>query len=66
MSTRGFIGFVVDGVEKIFTRGSDAYPREAGADVLRWLTRNRDALMHPVPGGVLERVRELRVCQRGA
>jgi hypothetical protein len=32
-----------------------------GFDVLGWLTDNRDALLHPQPGGVLDRIRALRL-----
>lgn len=61
MSTRGVVGFVVDGVEKLFTRHHDAYPDSLGAEVVEWLTRHREALLHPVPGGVVDRVRALRL-----
>ncbi len=37
MSTRGFVGFVVDGVEKISYNHFDSYPGGLGLDVLRWL-----------------------------
>jgi hypothetical protein len=37
MSTRGFIGFVVDGTEKIAYNHHDSYPSGVGADVLTWL-----------------------------
>jgi hypothetical protein len=61
VSTRGFGGFVIDGVEKIYIRSGDAYPREFGLAVLSWLTDNRDTLLHPAGGEVLERVRALRL-----
>lgn len=37
MGTRGFVGFVVDGTEKIAYNHSDSYPRGLGRDVLSWL-----------------------------
>lgn len=37
MGTRGFIGFVVDGTEKIAYNHSDSYPGGLGTDVLDWL-----------------------------
>lgn len=38
MGTRGFLGFVVDGVEKITYNHSDSYPEGLGADTLTWLS----------------------------
>jgi hypothetical protein len=38
MSTRGFVGFVADGQEKITYNHYDSYPRGIGAYVLRWLS----------------------------
>ena len=60
MSTRGFVGFVVDGAEKLFTRHHDAYPDALGVEVVEWLTRHREAVLRPAPGGVVDRVRALR------
>lgn len=37
MGTRGFVGFVVDGVEKIAYNHSDSYPGGLGEDVRAWL-----------------------------
>jgi hypothetical protein len=37
MSTRGFVGFVADGTEKIAYNHSDSYPSCLGLDVLAWL-----------------------------
>lgn len=37
MGTRGFVGFVVDGVEKIAYNHFDSYPSGLGIDVLAWL-----------------------------
>lgn len=37
MGTRGFVGFVVDGVEKISYNHFDSYPGGVGLDVLEWL-----------------------------
>lgn len=61
MGTRGFVGFVVDGVEKIFVHGSDSNPSEAGVNVLEWMTRNQDDIVLPVRGGLPDRVRALRL-----
>jgi len=61
VSTRGFVGFVVDDVEKIFITHGDSFPSSVGLGVLEWLTRNRAALLRPAPGGIVERVRALRL-----
>lgn len=37
MGTRGFVGFVVDGTEKIAYNHWDSYPSGLGVDVLTWL-----------------------------
>lgn len=37
MGTRGFVGFVVDGTEKISYNHWDSYPGGLGLDVLKWL-----------------------------
>jgi hypothetical protein len=37
MGTRGFVGFVADGTEKIAYNRSDSYPEGLGLDVLSWL-----------------------------
>jgi len=37
MGTRGFVGFVVDGIEKISYNHSDSYPSWLGVRVLAWL-----------------------------
>lgn len=37
MGTRGFLGFVVDGHEKIAYNHNDSYPDGLGADTLTWL-----------------------------
>jgi len=58
MTTRGFVGFVVDGQEKIGYNHSDSYPRGVGVDVLGWL---RVACDHPE--WLLEQVRALRVVE---
>lgn len=39
MGTRGFIGLVADGTEKITYNHSDSYPGGLGNDVLTWLRR---------------------------
>lgn len=56
MSTRGFVGFVVDGTEKIAYNHSDSYPDGLGADVLGWL---RKAHL----GGARRQAAELRVVE---
>lgn len=42
MGTRGFLGFVVDGVEKISYNHFDSYPGGLGLDVLEWIQGLRD------------------------
>lgn len=37
MGTRGFVGFVVDGVEKLAYNHWDSYPSGVGLDTLSWL-----------------------------
>lgn len=37
MGTRGFLGFVIDGTEKIAYNHFDSYPSGLGSDVLSWL-----------------------------
>jgi hypothetical protein len=44
MSTRGFITFVAEGVEKTTYNHSDSYPGGLGADVLKWLRAATDSL----------------------
>lgn len=39
MGTRGFLGFVADGTEKIAYNHFDSYPSGLGTDVLGWLRR---------------------------
>jgi hypothetical protein len=39
MGTRGFIGFVVDGTEKIAYNHFDSYPSGLGVEVLGWLRK---------------------------
>lgn len=54
MGTRGFVGFVVDGAEKIAYNHLDSYPDGLGLDVLRWLRKAHI-------GGAERQARELRV-----
>lgn len=61
MGTRGFVGFVIDGTEKIFVSHTDSYPSATGSLVLSWLTDNRDAVLRPEPGGVPDQLRALRL-----
>lgn len=42
MSTSGFVGFVVDGIEKIGYVHFDAYPSGVGVDVVKWLSAVED------------------------
>jgi hypothetical protein len=44
MGTRGFIGFVVDGVEKITYNGYDSYPDGLGVDSLAFATAASDSI----------------------
>lgn len=39
MSTRGFVGFVVDGTEKIAYNHFNSYPSALGCNVLEWLSK---------------------------
>lgn len=54
MGTRGFVGFVADGVEKIAYNHWDSYPGGLGVDVLNWLRSADITEVH-------ERARALRV-----
>lgn len=54
MGTRGFVGFVVDGTEKIAYNHSDSYPSGLGTDVLEWLRKAHI-------GGARRKAAELRV-----
>lgn len=56
MGTRGFVGFTVDGTEKIAYNHFDSYPDALGIDVLTWLRSAAEAL-----DALTERVRALRV-----
>jgi hypothetical protein len=61
MGTRGFVGFVIDGTEKIAYNQFDSYPSGLGATVLSWLSTavsDMDALRASV--------RELRVVEDGS
>ncbi|MFJ5532399.1 hypothetical protein [Streptomyces sp. NPDC093261] len=65
MSTRGFVGFVVDGQTKITYNHHDSYPAGLGQDVLTWLWANRHSLICSLhrneTGGPVDLVRKLRV-----
>jgi len=54
MGTRGFVGFVVDGNEKIAYNHFDSYPGGLGTDVLGWLRKTH-------LGGARRLAGELRV-----
>ncbi|RJL21102.1 hypothetical protein [Bailinhaonella thermotolerans] len=60
MGTRGFIGFVIDGHEKIAYVHADSYPGGVGASVLSWLRLAAADL-----GELRRRVRALRVVDPG-
>jgi hypothetical protein len=57
MGTRGFVGFVIDGTEKIAYNHFDSYPGGLGLDVLHWLH------VEPLaePDATRKRARALRV-----
>jgi hypothetical protein len=57
MGTRGFVGVVVDGTEKIAYNHCDSYPDGLGLDVLQWL---RKAHL----GGARRLAAQLRVVER--
>jgi hypothetical protein len=57
MSTRGFLTFVAEGVEKTTYNHCDSYPEGLGADVLKWL-RDQDLTM------VREKATALRVAAK--
>lgn len=59
MGTGGFVGFVVDGTEKIAYNHFDSYPSGLGTDVLSWL---RKAHL----GGARRLAGELRVVDPGS
>lgn len=66
MGTRGFIGFVIGGDEKIAYNHFDSYPSGLGSNVLSWLWRNRHALIcdevhRGEVGGPVDLARKLRV-----
>lgn len=57
MGTRGFLGFVIDGTEKIAYNHFDSYPSGLGSDVLSWLRiATSDGTVH-----IAERARALTV-----
>jgi hypothetical protein len=59
MGTRGFIGFVIDGTEKIAYNHWDSYPSGLGLDVLKWLRDTDQSTLH-------DRVLALRVVDENA
>lgn len=61
MGTSGFVGFVIDGVEKFVVTNGDSYPSSVGVEVLSWLAEHQDDLVLGTPGGPLDRVRALRL-----
>jgi hypothetical protein len=54
MGTRGFVGFKVDGTEKIAYNHFDSYPSGLGTDVLQWLRKEH-------AGHIRRKAAELRV-----
>lgn len=65
MSTRGFVGFVIDGNEKIAYNHSDSYPAGLGLAVLHWAWVNQHSLTCDIhrgeQGGPVDLARRLRV-----
>lgn len=66
MGTRGFVGFVIDGTEKIAYNHYDSYPDGGlGTDILEWLGANNHALTCDIHRGTtdgpVELARKLRV-----
>jgi hypothetical protein len=65
MGTRGFFGFVIDGVEKIAYNHFDSYPSGLGKEVLSWCWANRHALTCDIHrgevGGPVDLARKLQV-----
>jgi hypothetical protein len=59
MGTSGFVGFVLDGVEKIVVTHGDSYPSGVGVDVLAWLREHRAEFVLGAPDGLLAEVRAL-------
>jgi hypothetical protein len=51
MGTRGFIGFVIDGKEKITYNHFDSYPEGLGMEMLTWF---RDILKAETPDGPID------------
>jgi hypothetical protein len=71
MSTRGFLGFVIDGTEKIAYNHCDSYPEYLGIHVLQWVRANGHALAHDAIlrdriGGPVDLIRQLRVVEDGS
>jgi hypothetical protein len=65
MSTRGFITFVIDGVEKTAYNHHDSYPSGVGLDVLSWIQGNLHSLTCDIhrgeSGGPVRLAQKLRV-----
>src|SRR5690349_10778886 len=61
MGTRGFVGFVIDGVEKFAVTHGDSYPSCRGVEVLAWLTEHQDELVLATPGRIGDQARALRL-----
>jgi hypothetical protein len=59
MSTRGFLGFVIDGAEKITYNHMDSYPSWLGLRVLEWARQAH-------PGETINAARALRVVDQDA
>lgn len=56
MGTTGFVGFVIDGIEKLSCQRSESYPAGLGVGVLHWLIEHRTTL-----DDARERARAVRV-----
>lgn len=61
MGTRGFLGFVIDGTEKIAYNHSDSYPEGLGNKVLAWVRANHHELACATHQAIVERARQLLV-----
>lgn len=70
MGTRGFIGFVADGIEKIGYNHNDSYPDGLGVNVLNWVIGNQHGLTCDIrrgeSGGPADLIRRLRVIDSNA
>lgn len=67
MGTRGIMGFVVDGQEKLTYNHYDSYPDGLGLDVLRWLRGLNEDTLPQARADAAKLVKEaLAALRRGA